>query len=430
MRRLSQSLLALFLVLAWICPVSAAGSTVLLMQENGSAGEVWLSLQNMGNQQISSVQLELTLSGSYPRASFAMPGAPADQYGFCRVETSRNETYLTLYVDSVQGLDRNGTVSLGTLSLGKGYTAPASARLTVLDRDLEPGRSTTISVRSTAGGGSSIPEVPEGYYAIRTASTGRGTVIVSRSSAERGETVTVTVRPDSGYELLELTASTGSRRLQLTGAGGGSFTFVMPAEDVEVRGVFSAAAQSKPFPFTDVPGGIWFREAVEYAYETGLMSGVTDTSFSPDLPTSRGMIVTILYRLAGSPAAGTSGFTDVAAGQYYAKAVAWASANGVVNGYGDGRFGPDNPITREQMAVILRGYAQLQGRDVTARADLSGYRDAGQISAYARDAVAWASARGLINGTTTTTLTPGGTATRAQAAVILKGFCENVLYLS
>ena len=82
------------------------------------------------------------------------------------------------------------------------------------------------------------------------------------------------------------------------------------------------------------------------------------------------------------------------------------------------------------MAVILRGYAQLQGRDVTARADLSGYRDAGQISAYARDAVAWASARGLINGTTTTTLTPGGTATRAQAAVILKGFCENVLYLS
>lgn len=179
-----------------------------------------------------------------------------------------------------------------------------------------------------------------------------------------------------------------------------------------------------------MPGGIWFREAVEYAYETGLMSGVTDTSFSPDLPTSRGMIVTILYRLAGSPAAGTSGFTDVAAGQYYAKAVAWASANGVVNGYGDGRFGPDNPITREQMAVILRGYAQLQGRDVTARADLSGYRDAGQISAYARDAVAWASARGLINGTTTTTLTPGGTATRAQAAVILKGFCENVLYLS
>ena len=102
-------------------------------------------------------------------------------------------------------------------------------------------------------------------------------------------------------------------------------------------------------------------------------------------------------------------------------------SNGVVSGYGDGRFGPDDPITREQAAVILRGYARLKGKNVSAQANLSGFSDAGQVSAYALDAMRWANAEGLINGTSATTLTPSGTTTRAQAAVILKGFCENVI---
>ena len=127
------------------------------------------------------------------------------------------------------------------------------------------------------------------------------------------------------------------------------------------------------------------------------------------------------------PAAGSSVFNDVADGQYYAMAVTWAGANGVVSGYGNGRFGPNDPITREQMAVILRGYARLNGMDVSAQADLSGYTDADKISPYAREAISWANACGLINGTSAVTLTPAGTATRAQAAVILRGFCENVM---
>ena len=166
---------------------------------------------------------------------------------------------------------------------------------------------------------------------------------------------------------------------------------------------------------------------MRYAYENKLMAGTSDTTFGPDLPTSRGMIVTILYRLAGSPAAGSSDFTDVAAGKYYANAVAWAAGKGVVSGYGDGRFGPDDPITREQMAVILRGYAKLSGKSVNQQADLSRYTDADQISSYAREAMSWANAEGLINGASATTLLPRGTATRAQAAVILQGFCENVM---
>ena len=111
----------------------------------------------------------------------------------------------------------------------------------------------------------------------------------------------------------------------------------MPGDEVEVRGVFEAS-----LPFRDVKEGVWFHDAVAYVYEKGLMSGTASDAFSPDQSTSRGMIVTILHRLSGSPDAGASDFKDVADGQYYARAVAWAAANGVVSGYGDGRFGPGN----------------------------------------------------------------------------------------
>ena len=196
----------------------------------------------------------------------------------------------------------------------------------------------------------------------------------------------------------------------------------MPASNVDVRGVFTAEAPAE-LPFTDVEERAWFREAVEYVYENGLMSGTGATTFGPDLATSRGMIVTILYRLAGSPAAGSSVFNDVADGQYYAKAVTWAVANGVVSGYGNGRFGPNDPITREQMAVILWRYA---GSPAPPHLTLT-FSDIGKANSYAMDALRWAVDRQLISGTSATTLSPGGTATRAQAAVILKGFCQNVL---
>lgn len=422
---------ALTLTLALLCPVSAAGTPTLWMEEGG-AGNVRLTLQNVGSRDVNSVQLELTLNGSYPRTGFTMAGSAYDQFGYCKVEESGNRTVLTIYVDSVRPLNSRGTISVGTLSLGSGWTAPSTARLTVLDSGLEPsgsGNGTTIPVRSSGDAGT-IPgqDREDGSYIIRTDSVGRGAIMVSPGSAERGDTITVAVRPDSGYELSELTATGDGRRLQLNDMGNGRFTFVMPGADVEVRGAFTALPVQMDFPFTDVPRNAWFRGAAEYVYENALMSGTSATSFGPDQPTSRGMIVTILYRLAGSPAAGASGFADVASGQYYAKAVAWASANGVVNGYGNGRFGPNDPITREQLAVILRGYARLRGQDVSAQANLSGYRDAGKISPYALEPLRWASARGLINGTSDTTLTPNGTATRAQVAVILKNFCENVLH--
>ena len=182
-------------------------------------------------------------------------------------------------------------------------------------------------------------------------------------------------------------------------------------------------------PFTDVVSGSWYYDSVAYVYEQGLMGSTGQDRFSPDLTTSRAMIVTILYRLENSPAVTTSaGFTDVAADTWYTEAVNWANANGIVTGYGDGRFGPEDTITREQMAVILYRTAKLLGRDVSARADLSGYTDAAQISSYARTAMAWAVDTGLLTGRTQTTLVPGGTATRAELAVILERFAALFLH--
>lgn len=181
-------------------------------------------------------------------------------------------------------------------------------------------------------------------------------------------------------------------------------------------------------PFTDVPQGHWAGDAVQYVYENNLMGGTDSTTFSPNATTTRGMIVTVLYRLTGEPASGTaSQFTDVAAGAWYAKAVAWAASRDIVNGTSATTFSPDSPITREQLAVIFYRYAQDQGWDVSAWTDLGSYQDAAQVSDYATQALAWACGAELITGTTDTTLSPRGSATRAQVAVILTRFCETVM---
>ena len=179
--------------------------------------------------------------------------------------------------------------------------------------------------------------------------------------------------------------------------------------------------------FTDVPADAWYKEAVDYVAEKGLMQGTAANTFSPNITTTRAMIVTILYRLEGSPAvSGTSPFDDVASGQWYTDAVIWANSNGIVKGYGDGNFGPADNITREQMAAIMFRYSNFKGYDTSKAADLSGYTDASDISDWAVPAMKWANAEGLITGCTPTTLVPRGEATRAQAATILMRYIENV----
>jgi len=180
--------------------------------------------------------------------------------------------------------------------------------------------------------------------------------------------------------------------------------------------------------YTDVDKVAWYYEAVEYVLEKGLFVGTSDTTFSPNTVMSRAMLVTVLWRLEGEPAvSSTNSFTDVAADAWYAKPVIWANANNIVSGYGDGLFGPNDNITREQMAAILNRYASFRGYDVSATNNLAAYTDASHVSDWALVSMKWAVGEKLITGMTTTTLVPQGNATRAQVASILMRYIENVV---
>ena len=179
--------------------------------------------------------------------------------------------------------------------------------------------------------------------------------------------------------------------------------------------------------FNDVKEADWFYDSVQYVRENEMMSGTGDTVFSPDAPATRGMLVTILYRMEGSPAVdGDMKFTDVSADRYYADAAAWASENNIVKGYGNGAFGPEDPVAREQMAAILYRYAQFKIYDIAATGNLAGFSDAGDVSVYAVNPVKWAVGNGLISGMENGTLAPGKNATRAQTAEILMRFREKI----
>ena len=266
-------------------------------------------------------------------------------------------------------------------------------------------------------------------YSVEVRGTTGGTVTASPTRAAKGATVTLTVRADEGYQLdgLTVTDSKGGT-VKLTDKGSGTYTFTMPASKVTVQASFTQN-QSGTLPFTDVKTGDWFYEAVQYVYDKGMMTGVSADRFAPASTTTRGMIVTILYRLENEPAvSGELPFTDVEAGAWYADAVAWAAANDIVNGTSATTFAPNSPITREQMATMLYRFAQYKGMDaVTLQEHLTGYPDGDQVSDYAIPAMNWAVGQGLIAGMENGTLVPQGSATRAQVATILMRFCENVM---
>ena len=181
-------------------------------------------------------------------------------------------------------------------------------------------------------------------------------------------------------------------------------------------------------PFTDVPASHWAHDDITYVYENDLMNGTDGSLFSPESTTTRAQVVTVLYRLAGQPAANWENpFWDVPASAWFHDAVTWAWENDITGGVSSTHFGAGNAVTREQLATFLYRYAQDQGYDTSARADLSGYSDAGLVSSYATEALSWANATGLITGTTGTTLSPQGSATRAQVATILSRFCQDVI---
>ena len=191
-------------------------------------------------------------------------------------------------------------------------------------------------------------------------------------------------------------------------------------------GLFAPAMGAEK-TFSDMPKTHWAYQAVGAMVDKGLFSGTTETTFSPDKTMTRSMLVTVLYRLAGSPVVeGTSKVSDVAPNAYYTDAVIWATQNGIVGGYDNGQFGTNDPVSREQMATILYRYAQHMEYDVSLVKGLNDYTDSNQVSSYAVRAMQWAVANGIINGTSSTTLSPQGSATRSQVAVILMRFDEEI----
>lgn len=254
----------------------------------------------------------------------------------------------------------------------------------------------TVQLNVTAGG-ENVANVPGGVTLTVPAETAAGTVAVI-------------VREDGTREVVRKSVA-GEDNVRIPLDGSATIEIVDNSKD-----------------FADVAAGSWYEDAVVFASSHELFNGTSATSFSPDTGMSRGMLATVLCNLErGDGSSLSNSFSDVADDAWYADAIAWAAENGVINGYGDGSVGPDDLITREQMAAMLYNYAGMLGIDTSARADLGAYGDAADVSSWAEDVMSWAYAEGLITGMSDDTLAPQGTATRAQVAAMLERFVRNVL---
>ncbi|MDO4539748.1 MAG: S-layer homology domain-containing protein [Syntrophomonadaceae bacterium] len=283
-----------------------------------------------------------------------------------------------------------------------------------------------IAFTNNSGGGNVHSGTATAYKPVITP-TEHGSVTVHPASPVAGAKVIVTLTPEEGYEpaSVKVTDRNG-KELALTQNSDGTYSFTQPVGAVSIRAAFHPLRAAWN-PFSDVAESDWFNDDVRYVYEKGLMQGTGDTAFSPHLENSRGMIVTILWRMENEPKATEPIiFTDVKEGKYYYDAIAWAAEYGIVDGFDADTFGPDRPITREQMAAILYRYAAFKGYDVTATADLSKFADANEIGPWATTALNWANANGLITGKGGGILDPKGDAERCQVAAILHRFCETV----
>ena len=269
---------------------------------------------------------------------------------------------------------------------------------------------------STSGGGSSSSDSDDSdpSYAVETPDkTENGSVSVSPKNASQGDRVTLTVKPDEGYELDSLKVlDKNNKELALTDKGGGKFTFIMPAGKVEVKAVF--VEEVKVSPFQDVPIDAYYYEAVKWAQKKGITGGIGNDLFGPYQSCTRAQIVTFLWRAAGSPEpeSAAAGMTDVAAGSYYEKAVAWAIENGITTGTADGLFAPDASCTRAQGMTFLFRASKASADGVPAFSDVA-------ADAYYAEAVKWATDNGITTGVGGGKFNPNGTCTRAQIATFL-----------
>ncbi len=414
----------------------------------------------------------LTLADVTATLSVEKADAPAIEHGVLTVTNKRAGEYTVDLASLLPALNDpmkygNVTYAVGDISLGDYYNAENSAariedgklilpiqkvstneekaigtaKVTVSSENIAD-FTLTIDVSAVRGksGGSGGGDSTK--YTVTTPSSANGKVALDKTDAAEGTVVSITPKADEGYVLDTIKAvDKDGNRIKLTAQADGTYTFTMPASQVKIETTFKQAAEDeKPTDenptednptekaFADVPADAWFRKAVDYVSGKGLMSGVDQDTFAPTLLTNRAMLVTILWRMEGSPTSEqATTFKDVKANDYFYNAVLWAAGNKIVSGVSETSFAPNDSITREQLAAILYRYAVYKGYDVTqggmAVREFSDYES---ISDYARGSVAWAVNTGIVSGKGNNTLDPKGVATRAEVASMLMRFCENI----
>ena len=369
---------------------------------------------------------ETTSASLYLRARDSAGNESAPQLALITRQTRYAVTVNGSYAD-VSGAGSYAAGSVVTVRAGSrsGYTFngwTSGSNIVFDDADatettfVMPDGSVTVTANWSRAGGSpsSGRDDSDPRYAVGIPDkTENGSVSVSPKNASQGDRVTVTVKPDAGYELDSLKVfDKNGKELELTDKGDGKFTFIMPAGKVEVKATFTE--EVKTSPFQDVPTDAYYYEAVKWAQKKGITGGIGDGLFGPNQPCTRAQIVTFLWRAAGSPEPeGTAaGMTDVAAGSYYEKAVAWAIENGITTGAADGRFAPDATCTRAQGMTFLFRASKASADGAPAFSDVA-------ADAYYAEAVKWATDNGITNGTTSSTFNPGSGCTRAQIVTFL-----------
>lgn len=430
MKNIGRKLLALCLCLSLCLPglgIPALGADPLtLIYSQSVDGEVHLAITGADPGRIVyGVQLDVTLDGELSPDQVRID--PEDPEVFSPnfstlVKREEGRTTVSLYLVSGYAMNDGGEIPLGSLFAQGLPIAPLSARAIIVDdSNLDSGtdpESQDLTLTPRPG----VPAWGASHKVSASVAGGEGAVGVGvPGTARENMTVFVEAVPKAGYQLESIRTSVEG--LALIPAGEGMYSFKMPGQPVELYASFKKdeTPPKKPL-FSDVKEGDWFYPAVEYAYTNGLMNGVGGGKFGPNADTSRAMIVTILYRREGSPSVeGKSGFSDVNDGKWYSDPVTWASEHGIVTGYSGNVFRPEKKISRQEMAAILYRYAQYKGLDLSGGNDLSAFPDQAQVGDFAREPMKWAVAKGYITGKSGR-LDPKGSAIRAQSATILQRF--------
>lgn len=273
-----------------------------------------------------------------------------------------------------------------------------------------------------------VSSTTEKKCSIEIKSSEHGYVTAAPDEVHLFDTVTLTVFPEYGYRLDLITVTSASgKKLSLSAAGENQYSFTMNHTDVTITASFlPLQIPAERVSFSDVSDSAWYKDAVYYVADKGIMSGTGTDTFGPDETLTRAMTAQILYAMEGKPNIGSINFGDVTYEDWYCDAVAWASAKQIMTGYEEGRFGPDTLVTREQVALILFNYANLHSYDTRASGDLSAFSDRDSISSWAKKAMPWAVGAGILSARDDNLLEPGAPATRAEIAQSLMQFCEHV----